>query len=199
MNGATPVFDREISPPIHPQMTVDPQSEATSLTNEVDLFLDRRMVAIVFVDIASSTSKLVEMTDRAWCGVLDALEARVQRVVAQLGGTISNRMGDGYLIVFDGVSRAVRFGQLITSQARDLELELRVGIHAGEIEQQGHHIAGVAVHTAARVQAIADPGEIVVTEPVMSMSFGSGLDFLPRGEQELRGLPGRWRLWTVAG
>lgn len=179
--------------------TIDPHSPGSAHTEDLDLFIDRRMVAIVFVDIASSTSKLVEMTDRAWCGVLDALETRIERLVARLGGTISNRMGDGYLIVFDGVSRAVRFGQLITTEASELELELRVGIHAGEIEQQGHHIAGVAVHTAARVQAIADPGEIVVTEPVMSMGFGSGLDFLPRGERELRGLPGRWRLWTVAG
>ena len=87
---------------------------------------------------------------------------------------------------------------MIHRVAETLDLELRVGIHAGEIEQQGKQIAGVAVHTAARVQAVADPGEIVVTEPVMSMSFGSGLEFLPRGEQELRGLPGRWRLWSVA-
>lgn len=166
--------------------------------DELDLFVDRRMVAIAFVDIASSTAKLVEMTDRVWCGVLDRFHQAIDRVVTRLGGTISNRMGDGYLCVFDGVSRAVRFGQLVNRVADSLELELRVGIHAGEIEQQGHHIAGVAVHTAARVQAVADPREIVVTEPVMSMSFGSGLDYLPRGEQELRGLPGRWRLWSVA-
>ena len=165
---------------------------------DVDLFLDRRMVAIVFVDIASSTSRLVQMTDRAWCSVLDCLDEALEQVVSRLGGSISNRMGDGYLVVFDGVSRAVRFGEMIHRVAENIDLELRVGIHAGEIEQQGKQIAGVAVHTAARVQAVADPGEIVVTEPVMSMSFGSGLEFLPRGEQELRGLPGRWRLWSVA-
>ena len=165
---------------------------------DADLFLDRRMVAIVFVDIASSTTRLVEMTDRAWCGVLDELDNLLVDVVARLDGRICNRMGDGYLVVFDGVSRAVRFGALVSRAARKFDLELRIGVHAGEIEQHEDHIAGVAVHTAARVQAVADPGEIVVTEPVMSMSFGSGLEYLPRGEQELRGLPGRWRLWSVA-
>lgn len=167
--------------------------------DDVDLFLGRRMVAIVFVDIVSSTARLVEMTDSAWCRVLDDFDAEVERTVTALGGRISNRMGDGLLVTFDGVSRATRFGQLAMQVGRRHDLELRVGVHAGEIEYRGSHIAGVAVHAAARVQAVADAGEIVVTEPVMSMSFGSGLDFLPRGEQELRGLPGRWRLWSVIG
>jgi len=182
-------------------VTLIPRPHATGEQNglEADLFLDRHMAAIVFADIVSSTSRLVEMTDRAWCEILDSLDEQVRCLVNRLGGRIANRMGDGYLIVFDGVSRAVRFGELAGTAARVLGLELRVGIHAGEVEFHGDQIAGVAVHTAARVQAVAEPGEIVVTEPVMSMSFGSGIEFMPRGEQELRGLPGRWRLWTTAG
>ena len=163
-----------------------------------DNFLDRRMAAIVFVDVTSSTIQLVDLTDRVWCRVLDNLDGLIAELTAELGGTVSNRMGDGYLVIFDGVSRAVRFGELVADRAKALGLELRVGIHAGEVEHRGEHVAGVAVHTAARVQALAEPGEVVVTEPVMSMSFGSGLEFMPRGEEELRGLPGRWRLWSLA-
>ena len=169
-----------------------------STTTESDCFVGRRMAAIVFVDIVSSTEALLGMTDRAWVEVLDALDATTERLVAELDGTISNRLGDGYLVLFDGASRAVRFGELLVAATAELDIELRVGVHAGEVESQGSQTVGASVHAAARIQSAAEPGEILVSESVTILTLGSGLEFLPRGERELKGLPGRWRLWTLA-
>lgn len=109
-------------------------------------------------------------------------------------------LGDGVLATFDGPARAISCAAAVRDIARsDFGLELRAGMHTGEVEVIGSDIGGIAVHIAARVQACAGPGELVVSGTVKDLVVGSGITFEDRGEHELRGVPGRWRLWLVAG
>ena len=161
--------------------------------------LGRRMAAILVADFATSTDKAFEMSDEHWFELVQLLDRGMAELSHRMNGAIVNRTDDGFLALFDGVSRAVRFGQLACEWSEALGLSLRVGVHAGEIEMRADQVAGIAIHAASRVQALADPGEVVVTETVMNMCFGGSLDFVPRSEEQLKGLPGLWRLWSCVG
>jgi class 3 adenylate cyclase/esterase/lipase len=159
--------------------------------------VERVLKTVLFTDIVSSTERAARLGDRPWRALLDAHDAMVRREIARAGGIEVKATGDGFLAAFDGPARAIRCAQAICAQARALGLELRAGLHTGECEVRGGDLAGIAVHIGARVAALAAPGEILVTGTVRDLVAGSGIEFEGRGEQELKGVPGPWRLLVV--
>jgi hypothetical protein len=125
-------------------------------------------------------------------------DAMVRAALARHRGREVKTIGDGFLATFDGTGRAIRCAAEILASAKDLGLELRAGVHIGEVEQRGDDIAGLAVNIAKRVCDLAGPGEVLVSESVRLATVGSGIEFADRGEHELKGVPGLWRLYGVA-
>jgi class 3 adenylate cyclase/pimeloyl-ACP methyl ester carboxylesterase len=159
---------------------------------------DRVLATIVFTDLVASTPKLAELGDRRWKELLDEHDARTERLVSKFRGRLVQRTGDGLLATFDGPARGVRCAQAICNDVGELGVEVRSGVHVGEIELRGEHIGGIAVHLAARVMAKADAGEVVVTRTVKDLTAGSGLAFEDRGLHELKGIPEPWQLLALA-
>src|SRR5262249_44653134 len=133
-----------------------------------------------------------------WKELLGDFRSRVRRELERYRGREINTRGDDFLAMFDGPGRAVRCAQAIAAAARPLGLEVRSGLHTGEVELQGDDITGIAVHIGARVAALAGPGEVLATSTVRDLTVGSGIDFDERGRQELRGVPGEWTILAVA-
>jgi class 3 adenylate cyclase len=159
--------------------------------------IDRVLKTILFTDIASSTARAVEVGDRRWHELLDAHDTAVRQELERYRGQEVKTTGDGFLATFDGPARAIRCALAITNRARAIGLDVRAGLHSGECELRGGDVAGVAVHTAARVVGMAGPGEILVTSTVRDLVAGSGLGFARRGNYELKGLPGEWQILAV--
>ncbi|HWB65771.1 MAG TPA: adenylate/guanylate cyclase domain-containing protein [Mycobacteriales bacterium] len=157
----------------------------------------RSLATILFTDIVGSTELLARLGDGGYRKVRDTHERQVHLAVEQAKGRLVKVLGDGTLSVFDGPSRAVRCADTIRGQARDLGLEIRAGVHTGEVERRGPDVAGMTVHISARVSAAAGPGEILVSRTVRDLVVGSGLDFADRGEHQLKGVPGSWQLFAV--
>jgi class 3 adenylate cyclase len=160
---------------------------------------DRTFATVMFTDIVGSTERAATLGDERWSRVLQTHESIVRDLVDSHGGTLVKMIGDGSLSTFDGPVRATRCASAVMSAAADVGVRLRVGLHAGEVEQLGHDIAGLAVHVAARVEAQADPGEVWLTESVHDLLAGSGVDPHPRGERVLKGVPGTWSLFSLRG
>lgn len=158
---------------------------------------ERVLATILFTDIVSSTPRNVELGDRRWRELLDEHESGVRREIEQWKGRLVKSTGDGVLAVFDGPARAVRCGATIRDDASRLGIELRVGLHTGEIELRGADIVGVAVNIAERVCSLAGPADVLVSRTVVDLVAGSGLAFDDRGEHELKGVPGRQPLYAV--
>jgi class 3 adenylate cyclase len=158
---------------------------------------DRVLATVLFTDIVASTEGVVEHGDRAWTDLLDRFRSTVRLLVRQFRGREVNTRGDDLLVTFDGPARAIRCAQAITAATRGLGLEARVGLHTGEVELLGDDIAGIAVHIGQRVSALAGPGEVLVSRTVTDLVAGSGVEFADRGEHELKGVPGVWRLYAV--
>jgi pimeloyl-ACP methyl ester carboxylesterase len=183
-------------------------TETGPLLEEVEEFLtgarhsaesERILATVMFSDIVDSTRLASEMGDRRWRGVLEELESGVGGVLMRYRGRAVKSMGDGFLATFDGPARAIRCADEIRHVARrDFGLEVRTGLHTGEIELIGDDVGGIAVHIGARVAARAVAGEVLVSSTVKDLVVGSGITFAERGEHELKGVPGRWRLWAVA-
>jgi class 3 adenylate cyclase/alpha-beta hydrolase superfamily lysophospholipase len=176
------------------------------LADEIEEFLtgvrpaaepDRVLATVVFTDIVGSTDRAVALGDRAWRDLLDRHHAIVRRELERHRGREVDTAGDGFLATFDGPARAVRCACAIREALRELGLEVRAGVHTGEVQLQGEGVAGVAVHTGARVSALAGPGEVLVSRTVTDLTAGSGLVFEPRGEHELKGVPGTWQLYAA--
>jgi class 3 adenylate cyclase len=129
--------------------------------------------------------------------LLDDHDALIRRQVERFGGRAVKSTGDGLLATFDGPARGIRCGAAIIAAARQLGLQARVGVHAGEIEWRGDDVAGVAVHISARIAGLAAPSELLVSTTVRDLVAGSGLSFVSRGDYELKGLPEPWRLFAV--
>ncbi len=159
----------------------------------------RVLATVVFTDVVGSTRHANEVGDRRWRELLDGLDADTAREVATSRGRLVKSTGDGHLAVFDGPARAIRCAQVLCRACHNKGFELRAGIHTGEIELRGDDIAGVAVHLAQRVSALAGAGEVLVSRTVTDLVAGSGITFADRGEHELRGVPGRWRVLAVDG
>ncbi len=158
---------------------------------------DRVLATVMFTDVVGSTERAVSLGDRRWTDLLDAHDAAVRRELVAFRGREVKTTGDGFLATFDGPARGICCARAIRSAATDLGLDVRVGLHTGEIELRGDDIGGLAVHISQRVSAAAQPAEIVVSGTVKDLVAGSGIEFEDRGERELKGVPGSWRLFAV--
>ena len=158
---------------------------------------DRALATILFTDMVGSTQRAAELGDRRWRALLDAHDRAVRRQLERFRGKEVNTAGDGFIATFDGPGRAIECGCAIRDSVHALGIEARAGLHTGEIEVRGDDIAGMAVHIAARVSALADAEEVLVSSTVKDLVVGSGFEFEDRGEYELKGVPGAWRLFAV--
>jgi class 3 adenylate cyclase len=161
--------------------------------------VDRVLATILFTDIVASTERAAAMGDRRWRTLLDAHDTAVRREIARARGRELKTTGDGFLAAFDGPARAIRCAQAVAAAARSLGIEVRAGLHTGECEVRGGDLSGLAVHIGARTAALAQPGEVLLTGTVRDLVVGSGLEFEERGEHDLRGVPGRWRVYAARG
>jgi class 3 adenylate cyclase len=159
--------------------------------------LDRVLATVMFTDIVGSTERASALGDRGWTELLAAHHDVVRHLLARYRGREVDTAGDGFLATFDGPARAVRCALAITSAVKDLGIEVRIGLHTGEIELDGDAVRGMAVHIGARVSALADPAQVLVSSTVKDLVAGSGLTFEERGEHELKGVPDRWHLYRV--
>lgn len=160
---------------------------------------ERILATVMFSDIVDSTRRASELGDRRWRDLLASVEAAVVRELAHFRGRAVKTMGDGFLATFDGPARGIRCATAIRDTAQSqFGLEVRSGLHTGEVEVIGNDVGGIAVHIGARVGASARPGEVLVSGTVKDLVVGSGIPFEDRGERELKGVPGTWRLWAVA-
>jgi class 3 adenylate cyclase len=160
---------------------------------------DRVLATVVFTDICGSTERAVALGDRDWKSLLDRHDEALRDVLARHGGVEVRTTGDGMLATFDSPTRAVRCASDMIQAAQATGLDIRAGVHTGEIERHGKDVAGIAVHIGARVAALAGAGEVLVSGAVPPLVVGSGLNFADRGEHALKGVPGTWHLFAVAG
>ena len=164
---------------------------------EEEAELDRTLATVLFTDIVGSTAKASALGDRGWGELLDAHHGQVRGLLARYRGREIDTAGDGFFATFDGPARAVRCAQAISAAVRDLGIDIRAGVHTGEIEVRDNEVRGIAVHVGARVAALAGPGEILASSTVRDLVAGSGLVFEDAGEHELKGVPDRWHLYRV--
>ncbi|HEX6230910.1 MAG TPA: adenylate/guanylate cyclase domain-containing protein [Actinomycetota bacterium] len=166
---------------------------------EVEAELDRVLATVMFTDIVGSTEKAAELGDRAWKELLEAHHAKVRGQLARFDGVEIDTAGDGFFATFDGPARAVRCAQSIVAATSKLDIQVRAGVHTGEVQTIDGKVGGMAVVIGARVGALAGPSEVLVSQTVKDLVAGSGLVFEEAGEHELKGVPDRWRLYRVLG
>jgi len=193
---------------LHGVDTIAAFGDATSVLEEIEEFLtgarharepDRVLATVLFTDLVNSTERAAALGDRQWRELLGEHNVAVRRRLRAYGGQEVKTVGDGFLATFDGPARALRAACAIREAVADLGLELRAGLHTGEIERvEQDDVAGVAVNLAARVMANAAPGEVLASGTVKDLVVGSGIEFAPRGTRVLRGIPGEWPLWAVS-
>jgi class 3 adenylate cyclase len=176
------------------------------VTGEIEEFLtgtrhspggDRLLATVLFTDIVDSTSQAAAMGDQRWREQLDRHDQAIQRQLERFDGNLVKTIGDGALATFEGPARAIHCAIAIRDATGQLGLDVRIGIHTGEVERRGDDVAGLAVHLAQRVQGVAEPGEILVSRTVTDLVVGSGIEFVARGEHELKGMPSPWALFAV--
>ena len=158
---------------------------------------DRVLATVLFTDIVRSTERAVALGDRAWTELLGRHHEVVRSTLTRFRGREEGTSGDGFLASFDGPARAVRCVLEIRDALAPLSVEVRAGVHTGECERNGDDLAGIAVHTGARVMAIANAGEVLVSRVVRDLVAGSGLTFVDRGIHTLKGIPGEWELYRA--
>lgn len=182
--------------------------DTDTLLDELEEFLtgvrrsaevDRVLATVMFTDIVDSTQRASALGDRAWRALLDAQNEVLRRELGRYRGREVKTLGDGMLATFDGPARAIRCAQAMTDAVRALGIEVRVGLHTGEVELVGDDVAGIAVHIAARVGALAGAGEVLVSGTVKDLVAGSGIAFADRGEHVLKGIPDQRRIYSVDG
>ena len=159
--------------------------------------VDRVLATVLFTDIVASTEHAAWSGDRGWRELLDDFDVVVGRHLHRFDGQQVKSTGDGILATFGGPAQAIHCGLALRDSARQLGVEVRTGVHTGEVERRGDDIAGIGVHISARVQACADPGEVWVSRTVTELVAGSGISFSDRGERALKGVPGAWHLFSV--
>ena len=151
----------------------------------------------MFTDIVNSTKHATQLGDRRWRSVLEQHDAAVRHELSRQRGREVKVLGDGFLATFDGPARAVRCASAIANAVRPLGIEIRSGVHTGEIELKGEDIAGIAVHVAARIAALAQGGQVLVSNTVRDLVAGSGLSFRDEGAHVLKGIEEQMRLFSV--
>jgi class 3 adenylate cyclase len=181
--------------------------DTESFIGEIEEFLtggrrgdvQRPLLTVLFTDICGGTQLAAGLGDKRWRDLLAAHDAAIRREVARFDGEEVKTIGDGFLIVFDGApSRAVRCARAIVRATREVGVDVRCGLHTGECERLAGDVGGMAVHIAARVCAMAQPSEVVVSGTVFGTVVGSGLDFEDRGGHQLKGVPGHWPIFALA-
>lgn len=158
---------------------------------------DRILATVVFTDIVGSTERLAEVGERRWRDLLDRHDVAVRRQLERFRGREVKMTGDGVLATFDGPARAVLCAGAIRDAVGQLGLEIRAGVHMGEVEVRGEDVGGMAIHIAARVMALAGPRQVLVSRTVVDVIVGSEIETTDRGEHVLKGVPGSWRLFAV--
>jgi pimeloyl-ACP methyl ester carboxylesterase len=167
--------------------------------DEVDVALDRVLATVLFTDIVDSTAHAASLGDRRWRETRAAHDRIVRDQIARFRGREVKTMGDGFLVTFDGPARGVLCAREICASTRDLGIDVRAGLHTGEIELDGDDVSGIAVAIGARVGALAGPGDVFVSSTVKDLVAGSGLVFEDRGAHVLKGIPDEWRLFAAVG
>jgi class 3 adenylate cyclase len=180
--------------------------DSESIANEIQLFLtgerqalepDRVLATLLFTDIVDSTKHAAEIGDRRWRDLLDSHDVAMRKEIGRFRGRAVKSTGDGFLATFDGPARAIQCGFALQDEAQKLGIEIRAGLHTGEIELMGEDVGGIAVHLAARVMAQAQAKEVWVSRTVKDLVVGSGFEFSERGAFNLKGIPGEWQLFRV--
>ncbi len=179
---------------------------AEPVLEQIELFLtgarqapeaDRVLATVLYTDIVGSTAMAAELGDAHFRQLLETHDAIVREQLARFRGREIETSGDGFLATFDGPARAILCAEAIRGHLGDLGIQVRAGVHTGECEVMGDHLAGIAVHLGARVMAKAEPGEVLVSSTVKDLVTGSGIQFRERGVHTLKGVPGEWRLYSV--
>jgi class 3 adenylate cyclase len=188
--GETDIFLGETAPVLAAveQFLAEPATDVAS---------DRVLATVLFTDIVASTEQLAVAGDEAWGHLLDDHEYIAARLVRDHRGRVVKQLGDGILATFDGPGRAVRCAGALRAAASERGLTLRAGLHMGEIQLRSADVTGIAVVIAERINELAAPGEILVSRTVVDLTTGSGLRFEPRGDQELKGVPGTWPIFAA--
>jgi class 3 adenylate cyclase len=158
---------------------------------------ERVLATVLFTDIVGSTDRARKLGDRRWRDLLERHNEVVRRDLERFRGVEIDTAGDGFFATFDGPARAIRCARSIVENVRAVGLDVRSGLHTGECELSAGSVRGIAVHTGARVAAVASPGEVLVSSTVRDLVAGSGIAFADRGVHELKGIPGEWRLYAV--
>ena len=159
--------------------------------------LDRSLATVLFTDIVGSTQKAGQLGDRRWRYLLDEHHARIRRMLDRFRGNEVDTAGDGFFATFDGPARAIRCACAARDAVREVGVEIRAGLHTGEVERRGTAATGLAVHVGARVAALAQASEVLVTNTVKTLVLGSGIGFADRGLHQLKGVPDEWQLFVV--
>jgi pimeloyl-ACP methyl ester carboxylesterase len=181
--------------------------DSESVLGEIEEFLtgtrtapepDRELATVMFTDIVGSTERVAALGDARWRELLSAHQSGVRNELRRFRGREVKGLGDGYLATFDGPARAIHCGRAIADGAESLGLSVRTGLHTGEVELMDGDVGGIAVHIAARVGALAEPGEVLVSSTVKDLVAGSDIRFVDRGVTELKGIADEWRLFAAA-
>lgn len=181
-------------------------SDADGMLDEIEQFvtgaksaveIDRVLATVMFTDVVGSTEKAAALGDQSWRDLLVAHHALVRKELTRFRGREIDTAGDGFLATFDGPARAIRCARAIADAVRALGIQIRAGLHTGECEIMGEGIGGMAVHIGARISAMANAGEVLVSSTVKDLVAGSGLAFEARGRQQLKGVPGEWATFSV--
>lgn len=182
--------------------------DADRVIGEIEEFLtgmrhspeqDRVLATVLFTDIVGSTRKAATVGDAAWADLVQAHHALVRGLLVRYGGHEVDTAGDGFLATFDGPARAIRCAQSIVTGVRPLGIEIRAGLHTGEVERIGDGgVRGLAVHIGARIAALAQPGEVLVSRTLRDLVVGGGFMFSDRGTHDLKGVPDAWQLFAVS-
>jgi class 3 adenylate cyclase len=180
--------------------------DAEAIIGEIEEFLtgvrhdreaDRVLATVLFTDIVGSTELAAQLGDQPWGDLLQAHHAAVRAELQRFGGREMSTAGDGFFALFDGPARAVRCALSIVAAVRPLGLEIRAGLHTGEVELAADGVHGIAIHVGARIGALAGPGEVLTSRTVKDLVVGSGLTFMSRGPTMLKGVPEEWELFEV--
>ena len=158
---------------------------------------DRVLTTVLFTDMVGSTERAAQLGDRKWREILERIDGLVRRELDQSRGRFIKDTGDGFFATFDGPARAVRCAKSVVKAAKAMSIDLRVGLHTGEVELAGDDVRGIAVHIGARVAAMASAGEVLVSRTVTDLVAGSGIEFTERGSHALKGVKGEWQLFSV--
>jgi class 3 adenylate cyclase len=180
--------------------------DAAAILDEIEEFLtgvrrgpepDRVLATVLFTDVVGSTELATRLGDRGWRDLLARHHASVRRELDRWRGREVDTAGDGFLATFDGPARAIRCAVAAVESVRGLGMEIRAGVHTGEVEVANGDLRGIAVHIGSRVSSLAAPNEVLVSRTVADLVAGSGIVLAERGEHELKGVPGTWLVYAV--